>query len=276
VTFEAVCKVSILTVHRAWVDEQRHIIFYITESPPETIRHYMSEVLSRTSSKPPIVHWCSQVITGLERLHAQSIPIIHRNLHCDNIFIDRSEGTVKIGLPGLEMALNERHSPIAAPELPGLLTPASDIWLFGLCLLEMATREIPYAEFEVDSAKRAAIFGRHMPRALSDVDDPEVADLIVTCLFPVASRPSAAQVMEHDLFAEMGMERSVAGGRLEVAVPRPELRESPEFVNLLKKQKSERDELVVKQKAEIEACKAQLRQRSRAQSIRELLSEKFD
>jgi WNK lysine deficient protein kinase len=271
---------NILFLHYSWLDEDRHIIFYITESPPESIRHYMSEVLTRNPSKPPIVRWSSQVITGLQRLHAQSVPIIHRDLHCDNIFIDRSEGTVKIGLPGLEMALNERHSPTGAPELPGLVTPASDVWLFGLALLEMATREVPYAEFEVESAKRAAIFARHMPRALSDVEDAEVADLVVNCLFPVASRPSAARVMEHELFADSGIERSLSAERFDIGVPPqravPDLRDSPEFADLVRRQKAERDELIAKQKAEVDAYRGQHRQRSRAPSIRELLNENLD
>jgi hypothetical protein len=70
------------------------------------------------------------------------------------------------------------------------------------------------------------------------------------------------------------MDRSVSVERVEVK--RVDLRESPEFVDLVKRQKAEREELLAKQKAEVDAYRGQHRQRLRAPSIRELLNENLD
>lgn len=43
--------------------------------------------------------WCRQILSGLAFLHERSI--IHRDLKCDNIFINGNAGEVKIGDLGL-------------------------------------------------------------------------------------------------------------------------------------------------------------------------------
>lgn len=45
--------------------------------------------------------WARQILTGLNYLHSQKPPIIHRDLKCDNIFINGNHGEVKIGDLGL-------------------------------------------------------------------------------------------------------------------------------------------------------------------------------
>lgn len=45
--------------------------------------------------------WCRQILKGLLFLHTRTPPIIHRDLKCDNIFINGTTGLVKIGDLGL-------------------------------------------------------------------------------------------------------------------------------------------------------------------------------
>ena len=45
--------------------------------------------------------WCRQILNGLKYLHTREPPIIHRDIKCDNIFIDATSGRVKIGDLGL-------------------------------------------------------------------------------------------------------------------------------------------------------------------------------
>lgn len=44
-----------------------------------------------------IRRWGKQLLKGLYYLHSQSPPIIHRDIKCDNIFINGSHGELKIG-----------------------------------------------------------------------------------------------------------------------------------------------------------------------------------
>lgn len=50
-------------------------------------------------------HWCRQILEGLLYLHSHDPPIIHRDLKCDNIFVNGNQGVVKIGDLGLAAIL---------------------------------------------------------------------------------------------------------------------------------------------------------------------------
>jgi WNK lysine deficient protein kinase len=45
--------------------------------------------------------WAWQILQGLVYLHGHNPPIIHRDLKCDNIFVNGGSGVVKIGDLGL-------------------------------------------------------------------------------------------------------------------------------------------------------------------------------
>ncbi len=54
------------------------------------------------SIKPKVIRsWGRQILKGLHFLHTRMPPIIHRDLKCDNIFINGTTGLVKIGDLGL-------------------------------------------------------------------------------------------------------------------------------------------------------------------------------
>ena len=60
-----------------------------------------------------IKHWCKQILQGLEYLHTRDPPVIHRDIKCDNIFINGTitDGEVKIGDLGLAtFSKNNEHS----------------------------------------------------------------------------------------------------------------------------------------------------------------------
>jgi WNK lysine deficient protein kinase len=54
-----------------------------------------------------IKKWCHEVLEGLNYLHNQPIPIIHRDIKCDNIFINSNSGEIKIGDLGLSTTLRD-------------------------------------------------------------------------------------------------------------------------------------------------------------------------
>uniref|UniRef100_A0A453P4D4 non-specific serine/threonine protein kinase n=1 Tax=Aegilops tauschii subsp. strangulata TaxID=200361 RepID=A0A453P4D4_AEGTS len=93
--------------------------------------------------------WAIQILTGLEYLQSQEPSIIHRDLRCDNIFINGHDGQVKIGDFGLATFLHQRKTrsikgtlEFMAPELfTGNYNELVDIYSFGICMLEMVTCE---------------------------------------------------------------------------------------------------------------------------------------
>lgn len=48
-----------------------------------------------------IANWCRQILRGLAFLHSRTPAVIHRDLKCDNFFINGQTGKVKIGDLGL-------------------------------------------------------------------------------------------------------------------------------------------------------------------------------
>lgn len=54
-----------------------------------------------------IKNWARQILRGLCYLHSHNPPIIHRDLKCDNIFINGNNGEVKIGDLGLAIVMQQ-------------------------------------------------------------------------------------------------------------------------------------------------------------------------
>lgn len=54
-----------------------------------------------------IKNWARQVLCGLDYLHSQNPPVIHRDLKCDNIFVNGNHGEVKIGDLGLATVMQQ-------------------------------------------------------------------------------------------------------------------------------------------------------------------------
>lgn len=65
-----------------------------------------------------VKHWCRQILRGLLYLHSHDPPVIHRDLKCDNIFVNGNQGEVKIGDLGLAAILRKSH----AAHCVGMLT----------------------------------------------------------------------------------------------------------------------------------------------------------
>jgi len=68
-----------------------------------------------------IKNWARQILQGLSYLHGHNPPIIHRDLKCDNIFVNGNNGEVKIGDLGLATVMQQ---PIARSVI-GIYIPFS-------------------------------------------------------------------------------------------------------------------------------------------------------
>jgi serine/threonine protein kinase len=72
----------------------------------------------RNIDEQVLKRWAWQILQGLVYLHGHNPPIIHRDLKCDNIFVNGNTGIIKIGDLGL------------ATLWRGLTTPQS---VLGMC-----------------------------------------------------------------------------------------------------------------------------------------------
>ena len=86
---------------------------------------------------------------GLVYLHGHNPPIIHRDLKCDNIFVNGSDGVVKIGDLGLATMLRARTAPQSVIGTPEFMAPELyeeeyddrvDVYSFGMALLDRYAR----------------------------------------------------------------------------------------------------------------------------------------
>ena len=60
-----------------------------------------------------VKRWSRQILKGLKYLHSHDPPIIHRDIKCDNIFINGAHGEVKIGDMGTaKMKLGKKYTVI--------------------------------------------------------------------------------------------------------------------------------------------------------------------
>ena len=138
----------------AWYNNERQEVVFITELiTGGSLKKYVKKI--KRPRLKVIKGWCKQILQGLVYLHEQKPhPIIHRDLKCDNIFINSNSGEIRIGDLGLSTPMQKSHttSVLGTPEFmaPELYeecygTPV-DIYAFGMCVLEMLTKECPYKE----------------------------------------------------------------------------------------------------------------------------------
>ncbi|GJP57305.1 hypothetical protein CLOM_g16329 [Closterium sp. NIES-68] len=151
-----------------------------------------------------VKNWSRQILRGLLYLHSHDPPIIHRDLKCDNIFVNGNQGEVKIGDLGLAAILkhkNAAHSVIGTPEFmaPELYeeeyNELVDIYAFGMCVLEMVTLEYPYSECKNAAQIYKKVVSGKKPAALDKVKDPEVRAFVEKCLATASRRLPARELL---------------------------------------------------------------------------------
>lgn len=184
-------------------------INFITEQMMSgTLKEYLRK--AKAIKLKVIRRWCSNILAAIAYLHCQTPPIMHRDLKCDNIFINGHVGEVKIGDLGLS-GVKEREkadSVIGTPEFmaPELYeesyTEKVDIYAFGMCLLEIVSMEYPYSECNNMAQIFKKVFNSQKPHAFSRLVDGDVKEVIAACLEREARRPSAAQLLKHPFFSE--------------------------------------------------------------------------
>ncbi|KAF9958894.1 Serine/threonine-protein kinase wnk1 [Mortierella alpina] len=199
-------------------------IVFVTELMSSgTLKQYLKKTL-KGSLKPKVLKsWCRQILQGLVYLHTHEPPIIHRDLKCDNIFINGNNGQLKIGDLGLAVVRHRTHvsSVLGTPEFmaPELYDEKYDekvdIYAFGMCVLEMVTKEYPYSECTNQAQIYRKVTKGIKPQSLEHVQDPEIREFINRCLdHDDRTRPSAQELLDSDFLKPCLIIPPVAGSTM--------------------------------------------------------------
>ncbi|CAD6214654.1 GSCOCG00004163001-RA-CDS [Cotesia congregata] len=205
---------SIVKFHRYWTDthnDKPRVIFITEYMSSGSLKQFLKRT-KRNVKKLPLQawkRWCTQILSALSYLHSCSPPIVHGNLTCDTIFIQHN-GLVKIG-SGIHFApdaihhdgrtcrTNVKNMHFVAPEYGNLLTPAIDIYAFGVCALEMAALEI-----HGNGDSGSPVTDENIQKTIESLDDPLQKDFIRKCLqSEPLSRPSARELLFHPILFEV-------------------------------------------------------------------------
>ena len=206
----AVRHVNIIDFYGSWATE--NAVVFITEIVESgDLRRFYST--HRVKLKV-IKKWCRQILSALAYLHEHSPPVVHRDIKCENMLYNATEGTVKVGDLGLSCSADVAGVDCAdsrvgdgvcgtpaymAPEVyEGVVNEGIDIYAFGMAVLEMISHAPPYSE----CTNSAQIFKRVIegvkPAALNRLRFSAIADFINFCItLQNGVRPSAQQVLAH-------------------------------------------------------------------------------
>ncbi|XP_022893042.1 probable serine/threonine-protein kinase WNK10 isoform X3 [Olea europaea var. sylvestris] len=200
---------NIIRSYASWVDDENKTINMITELfTSGSLRQYRKK--HKNVDLKAIKNWARQILRGLHYLHAHSPPIIHRDLKCDNIFVNGNHGEVKIGDLGLATIMQQpvARSVIGTPEFmaPELYeeeyNELVDVYSFGMCMLELVTCEYPYGECKNQAQIYKKVTSSIKPAAMNKIKYPEVKQFIEKCLVPASQRLSAVELLKEPFLTE--------------------------------------------------------------------------
>ncbi|CAM0958507.1 unnamed protein product [Alopecurus aequalis] len=206
---------NVIKFYNSWLDKKSNNINFITEVfTSGTLRQY--RIKHRKVDIRALKKWSRQILSGLVYLHGHDPPIIHRDLKCDNIFVNGNQGEVKIGDLGLATILDNArsaHSIIGTPEFmaPELYdeeyNELVDIYAFGMCLLELVTFEYPYCECSNAAQIYKKVSDGEKPGSMAKVEDAEVKLFIEKCITQASQRLSAQELLMDPFLLDVDDER---------------------------------------------------------------------
>ncbi|AFM98281.1 putative serine/threonine kinase [Encephalitozoon hellem ATCC 50504] len=196
---------NILRILDYWFTSDSFI--FITElMSGGTLRQYIAEIGDLNVKL--IKKWGRSILEGLVYLHGQSPPIIHRDIKCENIFVNAALGEVKIGDLGVAKERRmKRYTVVGTPQFMARemfegegYCEKIDVYAFGMCLIEMATGAYPYKECTTAAEVYKAIIQGVPPVALNSIKDICLRNLIMNCLVSEKDRLGSAECLKHHFF----------------------------------------------------------------------------
>eukprot|EP00210_Caulerpa_lentillifera_P009072 g8657.t1 len=199
---------NIMTFHDSWLDTKTNTLNFITELFTDGSlkrfrakhRHLRLQVLKK---------WAWQILQGLVYLHGHEPPIIHRDLKCDNIFINGVTGDIKVGDLGLA-TLWKGLAPLSVIGTPEFMAPELynenydeqvDVYAFGMLLVELVSMDYPYCECTNPASIYKKVSQGIHPASFQKITNQELKEFIELCIaFDPEKRPKARQLLKHQFF----------------------------------------------------------------------------
>ncbi|KAK8521024.1 hypothetical protein V6N12_004943 [Hibiscus sabdariffa] len=223
---------NVIKFYDSWVDDKNKTINMITELfTSGSLRQYRKK--HKNVEVKAIKNWARQILRGLHYLHSHNPPIIHRDLKCDNIFVNGNNGEVKIGDLGLATVMQQptARSVIGTPEFmaPELYdeeyNELVDIYSFGLCILEMVTCEYPYNECKNPAQIYKKVTSGIKPASLGKVNDSQIKQFIEKCLLPASMRLPAVELLKDPFLLAETPKEAASGPLVNLIQAEPHLME---------------------------------------------------
>ena len=162
--------------------------------------------------------WCQEILKGLKYLHEFNPPIIHRDIKCDNILINKATGEVKIGDLGFSRMLKSSEYAktfsgtveFCSPEVyQGKYTVKADIYSFGMTMLEMVTREKPYKECDGNILLICdKVVKKIYPLCMNKIRNEKLKNFIKECLKSESERPNASDLLQNEFLNDLESEEN--------------------------------------------------------------------
>ena len=153
-----------------------------------------------------IKKWIKEILAGLDFLHMNHL--IHHDIKCENIYLDRISGHLKIGCIGALERLPEGADHFEkyagtpeymAPEVnEGKYNYKADIYSLGLSLVELLTVQKPYKECEGALSIYINKKKGNMPESFNIITEKGIREFIMLCLNTENKRPTAKEILEHN------------------------------------------------------------------------------
>ncbi len=201
---------NIISFHGSWVNREKQQVNFVTEILSSgTLQSFINKV--QVIRWKIAKRWALQILKGLEYLHSQEPPVIHRDLKCQNIFINGTSGDLRIGDLGLS-TVHRNGKALSVLGTPEFMAPDMyeeiaydekvDIYAFGMCLLEIFTKEIPYRECNNPAQIYKKVIRGDPPDCLRRLKSRHARDFINLCLGTKDEdgryiRPSATELIAH-------------------------------------------------------------------------------
>ena len=201
----------ILAFRGTWMTESGEVIFITENLSAGSLKSFINKV--KVIRWNVVKRWCRDILAGLEYLHTQDPPVIHRDLKCDNIFINGQRGDLRIGDLGLSRRKlmedkKDVRQGMTLAGTPAFMAPEFydehydekvDIYAFGMCTLEMLTKECPYQECTHPAQIMKCTMEGVMPKSLERVKNALAQDFISKCLQrDPKNRVTALELKDHD------------------------------------------------------------------------------